>query len=168
MSEAEGIPAPELQPRAKRRCFSAAYKARILEETDSCSERGAVGALLRREGLYSSQLTTWREQYRAEGLYGLCDNKRARKAATPPLENEVARLRQENARLSRRLEQAVAIIEIPQKVSAMLGTPLNSVESGERHHEGDSIEYAGMEDTVLRFEVDAGGAVFYSQAFYID
>ena len=55
-----------------------------------------------------------------------------------------------------------------QEVSAMLGTPLNSVESGERHHEGDSIEYAGMEDTVLRFEVDAGGAVFYSQAFYID
>ncbi len=121
-----------MEPRAKRRHFSPAYKARIVEEADGCNERGAVGALLRREGLYSSQLTAWRKQYRAAGLDGLRDDKRGRKAATHSLEDEVALLRQENARLSTRLEEAEAIIEIPQKVSAMLGSPLNGVEREEQ------------------------------------
>jgi len=132
LSDAGGIPDPEVEPRAKRRHFSPGYKARIVEEADSCSERGAVGALLRREGLYSSQLKQWRKQYRAAGLEGLRDDKRGRKPSRHPLEDEVTRLRQENARLSSRLEQAEAIIEIQKKVSAMLGTPLNSVEHGEQ------------------------------------
>ena len=132
LSDAGGIPDPEVEPRTKRRHFSPAYKARIVEEADNCSERGAVGALLRREGLYSSQLTTWRKQYRAAGLDGLRDNKRGRKPSRHPLEDEVTRLRQENARLSSRLEQAEAIIEIQKKVSAMLGSPLNSAASGEQ------------------------------------
>ncbi len=132
LSETEGIPDPEVEPRATRRRFSPAYKARIVEEADGCSERGAVGALLRREGLYSSQLTTWRNQYRAAGLEGLRDDKRGRKPSRHPLEDEVARLRQENARLSSRLEQTEAIIEIQKKVSAMLGSPLNSIEREEQ------------------------------------
>ena len=132
LSDAGGIPDPEVEPRAKRRHFSPGYKARIVEEADSCSERGAVGALLRREGLYSSQLKQWREQYRAAGLDGLRDDKRGRKAATHPLDDEVARLRQENARLSSRLEQAEAIIEIQKKVSAMLESPPNGVEAEEQ------------------------------------
>lgn len=125
-----GIPDPEVDSRPKRRRFSAAYKARIVEEAEGCTESGAVGALLRREGLYSSHLSKWRAQYRSGALDGLRDDKRGRKAKKHPLEDEVARLRKENARLSGRIEQAEAIIEIQKKVAAMLGNPRPSVEPG--------------------------------------
>jgi len=128
-----GIPVPEVEARPKRRRFSAAYKAHIVEEAEGCTESGAIGALLRREGLYSSQLSKWREQYRAGALDALRDDKRGRKPTKHPLEDEVTRLRKENARLSGRLEQAEAIIEIQKKVAAMLGNPLPSVE----HEEGE-------------------------------
>jgi len=127
------IPAPQVDSRPKRRRFSAAYKARVVEEAQDCIEIGQIGALLRREGLYSSHLSKWREQYRAGALDALRDDKRGRKPKKHPLEDEVARLRKENARLSGRLEQAEAIIEIQKKVAAMLGNPLPSVE----HEEGD-------------------------------
>ena len=122
------IPDPEVDSRPKRRRFSAAYKARVVEEAEGCTEPGAIGALLRREGLYSSHLSKWREQYRLGALAALRDDKRGRKARKHPLEDEVARLRKENARLSGRLEKAEAIIEIQKKVAAMLGNPLTSVE----------------------------------------
>jgi transposase len=125
------IPDPEVTAHLRRRRFSAAYKARVVEEAERCSEAGEIGALLRREGLYSSHLSKWREQYRSGALAGLRDDKRGRKASKHPLEDEVARLRKENARLSGRLEQAEAIIEIQKKVAAMLGNPLTSVEPGE-------------------------------------
>ena len=125
------IPDPEVEARPKRRRFSAAYKARVVEEAESCTELGAIGALLRREGLYSSQLSKWREQYRTGALNALRDDKRGRKATRKTLEDEVTRLRKENARLSGRLEQAELIIEIQKKVAAMLGIPLNSVEREE-------------------------------------
>ena len=124
-----GIPDPEVEARPKRRHFSAAYKARVVDAAAGCTEPGAVGALLRREGLYSSQLSKWREQYRSGALDALRDDKRGRKAKKHPLEDEVARLRRENARLSGRLAQAEAIIEIQKKVAAMLGNPLPSVEA---------------------------------------
>jgi transposase-like protein len=124
------IPDPEVQARPQRRRFPAAYKARIVEEAEACTEPGAVGGLLRREGLYSSHLSTWREQYRAGALDALRDDKRGRKAKKHPLEDEVTRLRKENARLSGRLERAEAIIEIQKKGAAMLGNPLTSVEPG--------------------------------------
>jgi len=124
------IPDPEVDSYPKRRRFTAAYKARVVEEAEGCTEAGAIGALLRREGLYSSQLSKWREQYRSGVLDALRDDKRGRKAKKHPLEDEVARLRKENARLSGRLEKAEAIIEIPKKVAAMLGNPLTSVEPG--------------------------------------
>jgi len=131
--EPAAIPDPEVEARPKRRRFSAGYKARIVEEAEGCTESGAIGALLRREGLYSSQLSKWREQYRSGALAALRDDKRGRKRTRNPLDDEVARLRKENARLSGRLEQAEAIIEIQKKVAAMLGNPLPSVE----HEEGD-------------------------------
>ena len=125
------IEEPEVEARPKRRRFSAAYKVRVIEEAEGCTESGEIGALLRREGLYSSQLSTWREQYRAGALQALRDDKRGRKTTKHPLEDEVTRLRKHNERLARRLEQAEAIIEIQKKVAAMLGIPLNSVESEE-------------------------------------
>ncbi len=126
------IPDPEVPARPKRRRFSAAYKARVVEEAEGCTEPGAIGALLRREGLYSSQLSKWRELYRTGALQALRDDKRGRKATKHPLEDEVERLRKHNERLARRLEQAETIIEIQKKVATMLGIPLNSVESEEQ------------------------------------
>lgn len=119
---------PEVTVYPQRRRFSAAYKARIVAEAERCRDSGEVGALLRREGLYSSHLSKWRVLYRAGALDALRDDKRGRKPTKHPLEDEVARLRKENARLSGRLEQAEAIIEIQKKVAAMLGNPLPSVE----------------------------------------
>lgn len=126
------IPDPEVSARSQRRHFSASYKARVVEEAEGCAEPGAIGALLRREGLYSSQLSSWRKQYRAGALAALVDDKRGRKATRHPLEDEVAQLRKQNERLAGRLEQAETIIEIQKKVATMLGTPLNSVENEER------------------------------------
>lgn len=127
------LPDPEVGSGAQRRRHCAAYKARIVAEAESATESGQIGALLRREGLYSSQLSKWRVQYRTGALQALRDDKRGRKAVKNPLEDEVARLRKENARLSHRLEQAETIIDIQKKVSSMLGIPLPNVgnEKGE-------------------------------------
>ena len=127
--EAAAVPDPEVSAGPKRRRFSAAYKARVVEEAEGCTEPGETGALLRREGLYSSQLSKWRQQYRVGALQALCDDRRGRKATRHPLEDEVARLRKQNERLAHRLEQAETIIEIQKKVATMLGIPLNSVEN---------------------------------------
>ena len=118
------VPEPEVPAVPQRRRFTADYKAGIVQEAEACREEGAIGALLRREGLYSSQLTTWRRQYRAGALTALKDDKRGRKQTKNPLEDEVSRLQRDNARLVRRLEQAETIIEIQKKVSSMLGIPL--------------------------------------------
>jgi transposase-like protein len=124
------VPEPEVLPRAKRRQFSAEYKLRILEEVDACTKRGQIGALLRREGLYSSHLSKWRQQ-RAKGqLAGLSPKKRGRK--TPdPTEVELARLRQENERLRSRLEQAEIIIDVQKKLSQLLGLTEDETETDE-------------------------------------
>lgn len=114
------IPDPEVVPKAKRRKFSAKYKRRILEEAEGCTEAGQVGALLRREGLYSSHLTTWRRQ-RDEGiLKGLSPRKRGRKKKAE-LEQEVVKLQRENERLQASLEQAEMIIDVQKKLSTLLG-----------------------------------------------
>ena len=118
--EAE-VPDPEVVPRAKRRHFSAKYKLRILSEADQCAQRGEIGALLRREGLYSSHLTTWRRQGDRGQLEGLTPKKRGRKP--DPQAAELARLQRENERLKARLEQAETIIEVQKKLSQMLGLP---------------------------------------------
>jgi len=121
---------PEVVPKAKRRMFSAKYKLRILEEANSCTEAGQVGALLRREGLYSSHLTTWRRQ-RDEGvLKGLSPQKRGRKRQDE-LEREVGRLQRENERLQASLEQAETIIEVQKKLSQLLGLEIEQTPESE-------------------------------------
>lgn len=124
-------PDPEVPQKATRRRFSAEYKARIVREADACTEYGEIGAMLRREGLYSSLLNKWRDQSRRGALSNLRDDKRGRKPTHDPLESENERLRKQNAWLRQRLGQAEAIIEIQKKVSEMLGIPLKSTESDE-------------------------------------
>jgi transposase len=110
------VPDPEVVVRARRRQFSAAYKLGILQEADGCQERGQIGALLRREGLYSSHLSTWRKQ-RAVGE--LTDKQRGRKG--DPAAAEMKRLQRENERLRQELEKARLIIEVQKKLSQALG-----------------------------------------------
>ncbi len=107
----------EVLPRAQRRRFPAEYKRRILQEADRCTQPGEVGALLRREGLYSSHLTSWRRQ-REQGDLGL---KKRGPSPADPATKEVERLRQENVRLQKRLEQAETIIAVQKKLSSLLG-----------------------------------------------
>ena len=121
------VPEPEVVPRAERRRFSAEYKQRILEEADGCTQRGQIGALLRREGLYSSHLSKWRRQRSLGQLEGLSPKKRGRKPQDPAVE-EMARLQRENERLRARLEQAEMIIDVQKKLSQLLG--LTPDESG--------------------------------------
>jgi len=109
-------PDPQVVPKAERRRFSAEYKLSILAEADRCTEHGQLGALLRREGLYSSHLTTWRRQ-RERGTLG---QKRGRKP--DPQAAEIKRLQQENERLQARLDRAEHIIDVQKKLAQLLGT----------------------------------------------
>ncbi len=116
-------PDPEVPEKAARRRYPAEYKLRILQEADACRELGEIGALLRREGLYSSLLSAWRQQ-RADGaLQGLSPKRRGPKGTRNPLSRKLAELERENDRLRERLEQAEAIIEVQKKVSDLLGRP---------------------------------------------
>lgn len=113
-------PDPQVVPTAERRKFGAEYKLRILAEADECTERGAIGALLRREGLYSSHLDKWRKQRERGALGGLCGGKRGRKP--DPQAAEIARLQRENEQLCARLERAEHIIDVQKKLAYLLGT----------------------------------------------
>jgi transposase-like protein len=126
------IPNPEVPEKPVRRRFTAEYKLRILAEADACSESGMLGELLRREGLYSSHLTTWRRQ-RDEGvLAGLTPKRRGRKAKPKnPLADENEQLRRENQRLKDQLRQAELIIDVQKKVSEMLNIPLKTPDGEE-------------------------------------
>src|SRR3954470_19935371 len=120
----KGVPDPELVERASRRRFTAEYKLRILCETDACSRPGEIGALLRREGLYTSHLTAWRKQRDAGALAGL-DRKRGRKPADRrDVENAALRRRLERAEAE--LEKARKVIEIQGNVSALLEQMLDT------------------------------------------
>lgn len=124
-------PDPEVLAQPKRRRFTAAYKARVVEEAQRCTESGQIGALLRREGLYSSALTQWRRQYQSGALGALKDDKRGRKSTRDAREKELERLQRENERLNKKLRQAELIIEIQKKVAAMLGNPIETPPNGE-------------------------------------
>lgn len=121
-------PDPEVAPRAKRRSFTAAYKLWVLEEAAKCHKPGQIGALLRREGLYSSHLTTWRRQRREGELVGLRPQKRGRKEVEGAA--ELAALSKENARLRQQLQQAELIIEAQKKLSQALGMAMASQDEG--------------------------------------
>jgi transposase-like protein len=120
---------PEVVPKAKKRQYTAEYKRRILQEYEACTEPGARGALLRREGLYSSNITNWRRQRERGELAGLTAKKRGPKVDPQAVEN--ARLRGENERLKKRLEQAELIIDVQKKVSQLLGIELSENEAEE-------------------------------------
>ena len=115
-------PDPEVTEEKSRRRFTAKYKLRILQEADNCTEPGQLGALLRRQGLYSSNLTTWRKQREQGMLTGLAPKKRGRKNKPQnPLAEQIARLEKENRKLRLKLKQAETIIDVQKKVSQMLG-----------------------------------------------
>ena len=125
-------PDPEVAERAARRRFTAEYKLQVLREADACAAPGELGALLRREGLYSSHLTTWRRQREAGMLAALAPKKRGRPGApASPLARRVAELERDKTRLERRLKQAETIIEVQKKVSEILGIPLKTAPDAE-------------------------------------
>jgi transposase len=116
------VPDPEVVPKAGRRHYTAEFKLRVLREADACSKPGEIGALLRREGLYSSLLTTWRRERERGGLNALAPKKRGRRA-NDPRDAEIERLRRENEKLQDRLRKAELIIDVQKKVAQMLGAP---------------------------------------------
>jgi len=113
----EQVPDPELK-QPKRRHFSAEFKLAVLKEADACEKPGELGALLRREGLYSSHISTWRRQ-REQGALGALGRKRGRKAADP-IEKENADLRRRAERAEAELAKARKVIEVQGNVSALL------------------------------------------------
>jgi len=115
----------ELSARPRRRTFTARDKLRILAATDQAAGTGDIGAILRREGVYSSTLCDWRRQRDAGAFGGLNPAKRGPRAAEPnPLAAEVAMLQKENAHLTRRLTRADAIIAVQKKLADLLGIPM--------------------------------------------
>ena len=121
---------PELSDRPKRRTFSAQEKLRILGEADRATEPGDIGALLRREGLYSSALTEWRRQRDAGSLNALRPVRRGPKTIEPnPLAVDLATAHRNIARLQQRLDRAEAIIDLQKKLSEVLGISLAPIDS---------------------------------------
>lgn len=118
-------PDPEVPVRQAKRRFTTAYKLEILRRADACTRPGELGALLRKEGLYTSHLVTWRRQR----TQGLTPKKRGRRAAT--VDPRVKILEQENRRLTRRLQRADALLDFQKKVSELLQIPLKPLPSDE-------------------------------------
>jgi transposase len=125
-------PDPEVPAdRPRRRTFTAEYKKRIIEEADACSENGAIGALLRREGLFSSHLTVWRRQREEATVAGLAPKRRGRKAkVVDAMATRVAELERDKQKLEQRLRMAETIIDVQKKVSQLLGVPLSDPKNG--------------------------------------
>lgn len=122
----EAMPNTEVVAKAKRKRFSATEKLRILREVEGCRGSGEVGALLRREGIYSSYLTTWRKQRELGELDGLSPHKRGPKPNPEAI--ELAKLRREHERLQERMRRAELIIDVQKKVARMLGETIESPE----------------------------------------
>jgi transposase len=123
-------PNPEVVPRATRRTFTAEYKLRILKEAEACTAQER-GALLRREGLYASHLTYWRQQREKGSLAGLATQKRGPKQdADRAKARRIAELEREVEQLKARLEKAETVIEVQKKISDLLGFPTQGSSSG--------------------------------------
>ena len=124
-SAAVVIPEVEVTEKAVRRQFSAEYKRKVLMEADTCTREGAIGALLRREGLYSSHLTVWRAARERGAIAGLAPKKRGPKIApVDPRDRKIVELERETRRLTSRLERAEALVDLQKKVSMLLGVVL--------------------------------------------
>src|SRR5437773_7343186 len=119
----------EVVAKARRRRFTAAEKLRVLREADRCSKPGELGALLRREGLYSSHLSAWRAARQRGELAGLTPRPRGPQAKpVDPRDKKIAELERETRRLQARLERAEGLIAVQKKVAQLLGVPLDSDE----------------------------------------
>lgn len=124
------LPDPEVVVRAKRRRFTARYKQQILTKADAAaSESGAIGALLRREGLYSSHLVKWRRDRETSIQQGLEPKKRGPKSKRNVFADQNQTLQRENDRLTEQLRRAELIIDVQKKVAALLGSPIPMVDS---------------------------------------
>jgi len=121
----------EVPEKARRRTYTVEYKLQIVKEAEDCKGPGEIGALLRREGLYSSHLTMWRQaRDRGELAPGAKARKRGPRTMAPdPRDKRIAELERQNAKLTTRAERAEAIAEIQKKVAALLGRPFPSEES---------------------------------------
>ena len=124
-------PDPEVPAKAQRRKFNAEDKKRILEETDRAVEHGGVGAILRREGIYSSTLHGWRKE-RESAVRKAFSRKRGPQPQRHPLAGENERLRRQNRRLQEELEKAHIIIDVQKKVARLLGHPIPETPGGEK------------------------------------
>jgi transposase-like protein len=116
-------PDPEVVARAKRRRYTAEYKQRILAQADAAKGSGEIGAMLRRNGLYSSHLVKWRRERDAGILQGLTPQKRGPKVTADPRAVEYQKLQRENERLAEQLHKAEIVIDIQKKVAMLLGRP---------------------------------------------
>ena len=126
-SERKNVVDSEVPAKARRRRFTGEYKQRIVREADAAGDAGEIGALLRREGLYSSHLATWRRARERGELAGLSPKRRGRKQkAVNPLAKRLAELERDKRRLERRLKQAELLLEIQKKASQLLEIPLAS------------------------------------------
>jgi transposase-like protein len=121
-------PNPEVVARAKRRRFTAEYKRKILAQTDAAKGSGDIGAVLRREGLYSSYLTKWRREREDGILEGLTPQKRGPKVKADPLAGENQKLRRDNERLADQLRKAEIVIDVQKKVAMLLGHPFQEAD----------------------------------------
>jgi transposase-like protein len=122
----------EVPERVQRRTFTADYKLKILAEADRSTGSGEIGALLRREGLYSSHLTSWRNSRQKGALAGLSKKRGKTPSKTTVEAKEIERLRRENAKLRDKLLRAETVIEVQKKVSELLGVDLNPSENDEK------------------------------------
>lgn len=122
--QARGGPAIEVVAKATRRRFTGEYKRKIVREADGCRTPGAIGALLRREGLYSSHLTTWRAARERGELAGTPKQRGPARRVVDPRDKRISELERERTRWQKRAERAEALVELQKQVAALLGTPL--------------------------------------------
>ena len=127
------LPDSEVTARPQRRRFTAEYKRSIVEQADATQDAGAIGALLRREGLYSSHLSAWRRQRRRGEMEALTPKRRGPKVVVSPLVEENRKLLASNLRLTKRLQNAELIIEVQKKVAALLGNPIPNIRIDEEN-----------------------------------
>jgi transposase-like protein len=123
------VPEVEVAAKASRRRFTQEYKRKVVREADSCKTPGAIGALLRREGLYSSHLTAWRAARDRGELAGALKKRGPAPQLSDPRDKKIAELERETARWRQRAERAEALVEVQKKLSALLGTPLEAERS---------------------------------------
>ena len=126
LEPALGGPAIEVGAKATRRRFTVEYKRTIVREADACKTPGAVGALLRREGLYSSHLTTWRAARERGELAGAPKKRGPARRVADPRDKRITELERERTRWQKRAERAEALVELQKQVAALLGTPLTT------------------------------------------